>query len=174
MDPSELSNITREKHPIKTLKEFSNLRRAVHDCMIDWLRKRVISSPIKTEYEEALGVYVEEIEQQVLEAISVFNEKGYRTRSSGFWGKYGECQVIEGPFVIDPDTIATLSSFGITVEITVDWKAKAKAFMGNLPMPTLIDHPHTQIKFYPLTTDIGDIKSTWDAIATLLPDKSGY
>src|SRR4051794_20198473 len=66
--------------------QFNRLRENVHLQMSQQLDERRRGNPQHTPEEETLGIYLEQLEPQVKEAVLEFNRKGYRTSYSGFSG----------------------------------------------------------------------------------------
>lgn len=137
------------------LKQFSDLRRKVHEeCERD-SAKRIQENPAPTEQEVMIGAFTEEIESQVREALLTLNQKGYPTESSGFGGENGEVQAIDGYFEIDPVTRLKLEEAGVMVVTDAEkgWHRKG----------------YTSIFFNPEAADLGAIAGKWKEIADLLP-----
>lgn len=65
---------------------YARMRNNVHEEM-DWSRRtRDLALEPKTDFEEKAGILIEEIEPQVRQAVISLNDKGYKTRGSGFFG----------------------------------------------------------------------------------------
>lgn len=110
------------------------------------LAERLKTNPVPTELECRIGAFVEELEEQVRDAVILMNEKGYCTASSGF---AGADQVIDGEFKLDKEIVAKLKKAGAKVSGRV-W---------------------SEIRFTPLEQDISKIKKIWAKIVSILPDK---
>ena len=125
-----------------------------------------------TEEEERLGVRMEDLEPQVRDAVLVFNKKGYSTYSSGFWGRNSEYQTIEGDYKLDQDTQKKLEEMGIEVTVKPSWKYNIDLRSGesdsNMPEDARFT---TNIRFKPKRANLEEMKSTWDQIANLIPDR---
>lgn len=65
---------------------YARMRNNVHEEM-DWSRRtRDLASMPKSDFEEKAGILLEEIEPQVRQAVTNLNDKGYKTKGSGFYG----------------------------------------------------------------------------------------
>lgn len=65
---------------------YARMRNNIHEEM-DWSRRtRDLNSSPKSDFEMKSGVLMEEIEPQVRQAVINLNDKGYKTRGSGFFG----------------------------------------------------------------------------------------
>ena len=136
--------------------EFQRLRDAVHQEMEQAINARLDAGYKRpTDLELELDAFEEEIEPQVLNAVKIFNAKGYTTVSSGFYGVDCEDQCIDGPFSVDRNTIQKLAAIGVRVE----------------PYPRTYGVPGSMVKFSPDEPDLEKIKAKWDHIAALLPDR---
>ncbi|GAC1619504.1 MAG: hypothetical protein NVS4B7_11790 [Ktedonobacteraceae bacterium] len=91
----------------------------------------------------------------MLDAVKIFNAKGYETASSGFYGVDCEDQCIDGPFTVDSGTIQELAFIGVSVA----------------PYPREYGVKGSMVKFSPGEPDLEKIKVKWDHVAALLPDK---
>jgi len=111
-------------------------------------RQKKNSHPNKIEL--ILGLFLEEIEPQVRQAIVAMNKKGYSTDKSGFMDNPC-CQMIEDDFLLEEKTISKLGEIDVTVETNPSG--------------------YTRIQFSPEEADISKIKKKWNKIASLLPDK---
>lgn len=140
-------------------KEFTRLRRQVHQKMEKELKLRYKTNPIPTETELALGVFLERIEPQLREALVILNQKGYCTGNSGFCYPRFEIQDLDGRFRLRHSTIEKLKKMSIRVKI-VDWRHPLHLGVVRL----------TKIYFKTASPDIESIKSQWDALAEELPD----
>lgn len=136
--------------------EFQRLCDAVHREMEQAINARLDAGYQRpTDLELELDAFEEEIEPQVLNAVKIFNAKGYKTVSSGFYGADCADQCIDGPFSLDGSTIGKLEAIGVRVE----------------PYPKTYGVPGTMVKFSPNEPDLEKIKAKWDHIAALLPDR---
>jgi hypothetical protein len=108
-------------------KQFARLREKVQWKMALKLHERMQNNPQYTPEEKSLGVYLEQLEPQVREAVLEFNRKGYRTTSSGFSGAFShgqydvEHQEISGKFFIDDETKQKLAAMGVVVTTESSW-----------------------------------------------------
>ncbi|MEM4271050.1 MAG: hypothetical protein QXO70_03075 [Candidatus Pacearchaeota archaeon] len=74
------------KDQIEMFRFFVKMSNAVHLQMRENFKKRILINPEPTEEEWEMGVYIEEIEPQVIEAVRIMRKKGYDTYESGFYG----------------------------------------------------------------------------------------
>ncbi|GAC1362281.1 MAG: hypothetical protein NVSMB38_45420 [Ktedonobacteraceae bacterium] len=88
------------------------------------------------------------------DAVFVLNKKGYRTLSSGFYGKYCEYQSIDGFFTINEETAKKICALGAIAELYQEVPG------------------YTFIKFWPKIAELNSIKVMWDSIAEVLPFKT--
>lgn len=138
-------------------KTFETLRRQVHaQCLIKYARRLSEERLRPTMQEIALGVFLEKIETQVVDAVLDLNRKGYCTWSSGFYGTRADIQGVDGPFVLDKTTRDKLE----TVDAMV---YTSKHYRRN----------YTCIYFRPKFPNIQHIKSRWREIVALIPPR-GY
>lgn len=72
------------KEEMEVFSYYQKLRQQVHKDRKAALARRKAEIPEKTETEQALGCYLEEIEPQVRQAILNLNRKGFKTQGSGF------------------------------------------------------------------------------------------
>lgn len=136
-------------------KNFRELRRLV---IAEGLRKYALRMKkaefIPTEEELVLGTFLEDIELQAREAVQEMNRKGYCTWSSGFYGRKSEWQGIDGPFVLDKETIKKLRAMGAVVRVKKFWRVN-----------------YTDILFKPKTPDTQAIGRMWAKIMAIIPKK---
>jgi hypothetical protein len=71
---------------IELFVNFEKLRKKVHAENDKEFEKRILEDPEPTEEEELAGVYCNEIEPQVRDAVFLMRKKGYNTYESGFYG----------------------------------------------------------------------------------------
>lgn len=136
------------------LAAFAMLRRATHERMKKELMSRKANNPHPTEVELRLKAFVEELEPQVRDALRIFVEKGYTPNSSGFYGKNGERQVIDGNFDLREEEQRMLEEAGASVTQQV--------FGGEKEF---------SIEFNPKSPDLHTITQQWNKIAMALPDR---
>lgn len=130
---------------------FSNLRDTVnHQSCID-LAKRLKTNPTPTEEERRLGIYIEELESPVRDAVMLMRNKGYNTIWSGF-----------GIGTRDPgyQAIKIYDRFNLDSK-TIEELAKLGAKIGRWDR---------EIEFSVTEPSIEIIKAMWDKIAEILPD----
>jgi hypothetical protein len=138
---------------------FQRLREQTHKEIDAEIEKRISENPNPTEEEIMAGAFREMIEPQVRDALFEFYRKGYSTESSGFGGKYGEIQAIDGYFEIDEQIKRGIEALDAKV-----LKGKDIGLPGQ-------SESYTYIQFYPQEPDLNKIKEKWDAIAALLPQR---
>lgn len=115
------------------------------------IKRRGVNNPHPNKIESMLGLFIEELEPQVRQAILKLNKKGYSTDVSGFMdNSYG--QMIDGDFQLDEKTITSLQAIGVLVETNPSG--------------------YTRIQFSPQEADISKIKRKWNKIVSLLPNKN--
>ncbi len=135
--------------PIRN-RRFEKLRAEVNREVDKNVLLRIRTNPHPTEEEYRLGSFFEGLEPQVAHAVREFNRKGYQTSSSGFYGNYGEIQVIDGHFELGEPIIKQLNEIGVKyVKKGLTW---------------------VWIQF-DTNKDMKLMKEKWDQIASLLPDK---
>lgn len=136
------------------LDAFTQLRVDTHAEMEAELQARLRSNPHPTAVEFTMGAFVEELEPQVRGAVIELRRKGYATHSSGFYGRWGEFQCIDGPFKIPLGVRKKLRAEGFEV-------------VGGWPCS-----PVARILFWPPEPNLDRIRGTWDWwVAAVLPDK---
>jgi hypothetical protein len=159
--------------------QFARLREKVQWEMALQLRERTQKNPQYTPEEESLGVYLEQLEPQVREAVLEFNRKGYSTGYSGFSGgkrsgRYDvQFQEIAGGFFIDDETKQKLVQKGVAVTTEPSWTYEMDKKLG-------LADPHapserrftTTVRFKAEQPDLQTIENKWKEIAALLPYKS--
>jgi hypothetical protein len=162
----------------KEYVKFARLREKVQWEMTLQLHDRRQNNPQYTPEEESIGVYLEQLEPQVREAVLEFNRKGYRTISSGFSGGFSrgeynpEHQEIAGHSFVDDETKQKLAAMDVEVTPEPSWtwemdKKLGKADQNTPPEGRLI----TTVRFQAKQADLQEIENKWKKIASLLPDK---
>lgn len=112
--------------------------------------KRKAKNPHPDKKESLLGLFFEELEPQVKQAVLTLHKKGYSTDVSGFMEN--SCnQMIEGDFQLDEKTVVKLTTAGVTVETNPSG--------------------YTRLQFLPNEANIAKIKKKWNSIISLIPDK---
>lgn len=139
---------------IQQIIAWRTLQRKCHEKSALETEQRIWSEKPPTEEEVRMGIFREELEWQVRDAVFAMNRKGYRTVMSGFNGRRENEQYIDGFFEIDPETMRKLNEIGVHVAPPDPEKHLAV----------------TTITFRPAIPDMKTIKSKWDEIAALLPD----
>lgn len=138
------------------LAAFTRLRNTVHQKMEQKINARLDAGNDRpTDLELELDAFEEEIEPQVLDAVKIFNAKGYKTGSSGFYGAGSDYQCIDGPFTLDDRTAQKLAEIGISL----------------VPYPKEYGVKGSMVIFFPEEPDLEKIKAKWDQVAALLPDR---
>lgn len=143
------------------LNKFSELRKRVHQEIEQETVERIKNNPKPAEEEIFVGAFREMIEPQIRDALFEFNKKGYSTESSGFWGDDGDIQAMDGYYSIDKDTKANIESLG------------AQVLRGGDEGLPHHNKEWASIRFKTEQPDIDQIKSQWDKIAAILPDRGG-
>jgi len=101
---------------VKKYESFSDLRKKVEEEKILKIKNRLDKNPSPTTTESILGAFLEMYQPQVFPFIPVLIEKGYLVEpSSGFCGKYQECQALNGLFPIDDTIINRLLKIKVKV-----------------------------------------------------------
>ncbi|MBI4281409.1 hypothetical protein HY625_01165 [Candidatus Uhrbacteria bacterium] len=139
------------------LRRFATLRKDAHAECDRETAERIATNPTLTEDEVYIGAFREMIEPQVRDAIFMFHRKGYATESSGFGGD-GTIQQIDGYYAIDAETQKKIEALGAHV-----LRGKEAGSPGQ-------SEHHTYILFTAPNPDCKEMKETWDAIASVLPD----
>lgn len=130
---------------------FEQFRYNIQRKIVNDLRRRVEKNPTPNDLELHLGVFLEEIEPQVRQAVVELNKKGYSTDKSGFM--YNPCdQMVEGDFQIADAILEKLNKIeGVTVATN--------------------SSGYTRIQLCPKEPNIPCIKKQWYKIVSLLPDE---
>ncbi|OGG03540.1 hypothetical protein A2W14_03065 [Candidatus Gottesmanbacteria bacterium RBG_16_37_8] len=115
------------------------------------IKKRKKINPHPSIVESKLGIFIEELEPQVRQAVLKMNKKGYSTDLSGFV-KNSCDQMIEGDFQLPEKIVKKLNNLGIKVESNPSG--------------------YTRLQFSPQYADIKKINKQWNKIVSLLPSKN--
>lgn len=137
-----------------TMISWRIVQRRCHEQSARETEKRIWSEKPPTEEELRMGIFREDLEYPVRDALFVINRKGYKTIMSGFDGLAPNRQFITGSFEIDHETVSKLVERGVHV-ILPDLRKRVGV---------------TEISFYPTALDMNAIKKKWDEVADLLPD----
>lgn len=138
-------------------KTFGALRRLVHAQSCLGIGRRMKRGPLRpTICDITLGVFIEDLELQVADAVMEMNRKGYSTWSSGFHAGKPCLQIIDGPFTLAASVIASLKELGVKVRTE-------KLFGRN----------YTDITFRSKIPDTRRIKQEWAKVVSRIPAK-GY
>lgn len=153
-------------------RQLSRLRRQFYlDLSSHVLPGRKRGNPARTPEEHQLGVYLEELEPQVREAVREFNRKGYTTVSSGFYGD--DYQAIEGHFFLDDQTKDQLTTMGVSVKTEPWWKWRVSERAGSADPATPTEERFiTRVEFPFRKPDLQAMEAKWRAVAGVLPDRS--
>lgn len=133
------------------LRLFDKLKYKIQRKVEADLRKRIKINPHPTEAEFILGLFTEELEPQVRQAVLNMNKKGYSTDASGFMDNSCD-QMVEGDFHLEKETVDSLEKIGVTVETNPSG--------------------YTRIQFSCIASDLSQIKKKWNKIVSLLPAKN--
>ncbi len=137
------------------------LRDGLYQGMYSELQDRVASNPTPTNEELRMGAYKEEIEPQARDAVMNMRDKGYNTSSSGFGDPADgyETQQLTLRTLLTSESETALRQQGFSVE---NISVKQGNTESNL----------TNITFRPNNPmDLGEMKSRWDQLAGMLPDR---
>lgn len=115
------------------------------------IKRRIAKNTHPDKIELILGLFIEEIEPQVRQAVVKMNKKGYSTDASGFMENPCD-QMIEGDFRLEEITINKLKEVGVLIETNPSG--------------------YTRIQFSPREANISKINKEWNKIVSLLPDKA--
>ena len=156
------------------IQAFGELRRRAHtqEAIEYYERKR--NNPIKTEEEQELGMFAEELEPQVRHAVFELNQKGYKTISSGFAGRTDPVhQYIDGHFFLADETKQQLHTMGVEVEEKPWWKWELDVESGRANPNTPLEEQYvTTLRFAPERPDLREIEERWHQIADALPERN--
>lgn len=130
---------------------FEKLEHNIQTAMTNDIKRRQKRNPKPDKIESRLGLFVEELEPQVRQAVLEMNKKGYSTDASGFMNNPVD-QMIDGDFNLEEKSIDKLKTIGVTVETNPSG--------------------YTRLQFSPKEADIKKIKKQWNKIVSLLPDKN--
>lgn len=121
------------------MEHFAKLRRDTVDEMQIVLAQRKIDSPEKTEKEETIGVFEEQIEPHVREVVYEFNKKGLKTVYSGFWGMEHQSVGFKDDYLKDfefaKDFLDQMKNKGIVIELEsnmISFEVKEKFSLDEL------------------------------------------
>lgn len=140
----------------------SQLRDAVYEGMYSELQDRAANNPTPTEQEMRMGAYKEEIEPQARDAVMSMRDKGYNTSSSGFGDPADghETQQLTLRTPLSAETETTLKAQGFSVEnISLKQKDNTESNLTNITF-----QPNNPM-------NLGEMKSRWDQLAGMLPDR---
>ncbi len=139
-DPFADSELLLSEDPVFAMRELVFIDQ-YHE-----LKDRLAKNPEPSDEEVSMGVYVEELEPQIRDAVLELRRKGYNTGSSGFWGYDHAGQAMDIATPIDDKTKARLAEH-------------------------MVDVTDMGIRFNPDNpSNVDEIKKTWDLIANILPD----
>jgi len=141
-----------DKEKIGLWSRFAKLRKRTLSEMKERFKKRITGNPEPTNEEWKIGVYEEEIEPQVLDAMKLMRKKGYNTFESGFYGSEMQKIGFEGEPLkgveLPSEIIELANQSGLDVKISPDSiKLRYRRYM-----------------------ELDEMKKVWDAIADYLPE----
>ncbi len=106
---------------VDKMEYYAGLRKQTIDKMTKDLEERKKSNPKFSDEENILGIYSEEIEPQVRDAVFYFNKKGYSTTCSGFWGEEYQNIIFKEEyfkdFKLSQDFLNKLKDDGAEIEV---------------------------------------------------------
>jgi len=137
---------------IQLFRYFMRMRNDVHEKMQEELKVRETTDPVATEEELGAGVYRENLEPQVRDAVFLLRGKGYPTQESGFYGPEGQ-------------RITFAADFNLKYKFSSEFIEQLQLAGLELKM---IDGDIALI--YQREVSLDFLKSTWDQITALLPD----
>ncbi len=130
-------------------RSLNNLETKIYQNMKPALEERLRTNPKPTNEEIVLGSFLEQIEIPVRSAVRTFNNKGYPTDSSGFYGR--NYQTIDGHIYLSDDETKVLEAAGAMV------KRRPNGYC--------------YISFIPDSANEEAITAKWNHIAEALPDR---
>lgn len=141
------------------LRHFAGLRRkAIDTGRAELLARRAVTpkltDPGSSQQERALGVYVEQIEPQVREAVRTLVGKGY-------WPTYSGFNQVDGPQIIK---MANVDVGGLALTSEASERLKALGFSIELRGRDVLLHTEK-------LPELNEIKQAWDVAANGLPDR---
>lgn len=129
---------------------FERLENSIRLSMNADIQKRKTSNPNPNKLESNLGIFIEELEPQVKQAVLDLNKKGYSTDVSGFTDNCGD-QMIAGDFQLDEQSVKRLQAMDVFVELN--------------------SSGYTKLQFAPKSASVSKIKKEWNEIASIFPNK---
>lgn len=153
--PAELEKLRNfyglDEEKFKLVKQFTALRAQTLKDMRENFKQRIAANPSPDNEEEQMGIYKEELEPQVRDAVISLRRKGYNTFESGFYGStMQKISFEERP----------LAQLNLTPEILN--LAQSKGLEINVSPDSIELH-------YNKFLDLADLKEVWDKIAESLP-----
>jgi hypothetical protein len=137
-------------------RTFSSLRYDTHRKMISEVEARKNLKPEKTKEETEIGIFIEEIEPQVRDAVLELNRKGYETRSSGFNGEKSDYQAIGGYFTLDDETVKELKKINVGIAVHKGWHNYMEQIVDK-SQPGSDTHPISKEQEEEITKQAGDL-----------------
>lgn len=129
-------------------QRFERLKYKIRKSVESDTGRRMQEKPYPDKTELMLGMFIEELEPQVRQAVISMNKKGYSTDASGFMDD--PCsQMIEGDFTLGEDTIRALKDIGVTAETN--------------------HSGYTRLQFMNTDPDLPKIKRKWSQVISILP-----
>lgn len=130
-------------------QKFEKLRFDIRKKTELELDKRMKNKKNPDAIELSLGLFKEELEPQVRNAVLALYRKGYSIDISGFMDN-PIYQVIEGDFQLDEKTLAKFNPEKVTIETNPSG--------------------YTSLRIAPTKADLKNIQKEWDKIIALFPD----
>jgi len=134
------------------IEQFTTLRKQIIEQATKKAEQRKKDNPEMTPEEEDLGLYIEYIQPQVLDAVRTLRAKGYNTISSGFWEdnkqRIGFHETTFSEFEVPHDLLKFLEEKQVEIYIEPD------------------EIILTCNKFL----EIDELKGVWDRVAEAMPD----
>lgn len=138
-------------------EQFQRLRQETLAQVERETAERISKNPTPVEEEIRAGAFREMIEPQCRDAMFAMRRKGYATESSGFGGRHGEIQQIDGNFKIDGETEERLRAIGVAVHRQGD---PGEVLPWATALRFTLEHP-----------DRDALRAKWDTVAALLPNR---
>lgn len=130
-------------------KEFIALRERIEKKKQLDIQHRIAKNPSPTNQESILGAFIEMYDPHLRPLIYSLYDKGYTIdASSGFTGKYHECQMLNGSIIIEDKIVNRLAKIGVKVQMYNSRKS---------------------MKFWPEAADMDRIMDTYLRICDILP-----
>lgn len=135
---------------IYRLQQFIKVGEDARRIRLEEENKRRSENPKPTQMELELGTYIEGVEPQAREALTILFQKGYSVYNIGFSGNFFENQAVEGMFNLSEKTISLLRASGVHV--------------------TQYPNGYGYISFSPEEASIKAIIEGWKNVVSMIPD----